>query len=156
MCDIIYPEKIIRHRAKQYTKKRQPYKAYNNAYWNWTDIFDEIDNLKKVNNKGYMKNVSQKYGINYVIPFVVNIHNGITKNLIILMMKIEEEIKGYLVMMKKEPFLNTLKYNILIKIYHYVMKTLKLQHLNIIHPYINNIILMRVMDGVQILRKNGD
>ena len=53
------------YRSKKFTKKRNPYKAYNNAEWNWDSVFYEINNLKINNKKGYIKIISKKYGINY-------------------------------------------------------------------------------------------
>ena len=47
----------------KFTEKRNPYKKYQKAKWNWTDIFNEI-NLSKGEAK-IMKNISKKYNINY-------------------------------------------------------------------------------------------
>jgi len=59
------PVKINRHRRKKFTKIKNPYKAYNNAKWNWSDVFKEINHLKTENKKGYIRHISKKYGINY-------------------------------------------------------------------------------------------
>src|ERR1700731_1802199 len=58
------PKKIKRKRIKKFTKNRQPYKTYLQADWIWTDIFKEIDKLKSIN-LTYLKDTSEKYGINY-------------------------------------------------------------------------------------------
>ena len=51
--------------TKKFTEKRDPYKSYNLAKWNWNDVFLEIEELKKVISEGYMKQISKKYGIRY-------------------------------------------------------------------------------------------
>jgi len=57
--------KYIKYRTcKKYTEKRNPYKSYLGANWKWSDIFNEIDNLKK-NTNNFIKHVSTKYGIKY-------------------------------------------------------------------------------------------
>ena len=38
------PIKTKRHRESKFTEKRNPYKKYLNAKWEWTDIFYEIEN----------------------------------------------------------------------------------------------------------------
>lgn len=48
---------------KEFTEKRRPYKSYKLAKWIWKDIFFEIDELKKKMNYGYLKLISEKYGI---------------------------------------------------------------------------------------------
>ena len=58
------PIKIIRKHNKTYTKKRQPYKTYLQADWNWSDIFKEIEDTKKYSST-YLKDISNKYGIKY-------------------------------------------------------------------------------------------
>ena len=54
------PIKITRIRKSKFTEKRNPYKKYLDAKWNWTDIFSEIDNTKLS-----IKEISKKYNINY-------------------------------------------------------------------------------------------
>src|SRR3972149_4618506 len=61
-CDL--PKNIKRKQAKKFTKKRQPYKTYLKANWVWTDIFLELDQLKKVSDT-FLKDTSLKYGIIY-------------------------------------------------------------------------------------------
>lgn len=58
------PKNIKRERSKKFTKKRQPYKTYLQANWVWTDIFLELDQLKKVSDT-FLKDTSLKYGIVY-------------------------------------------------------------------------------------------
>jgi hypothetical protein len=48
---------------QKFTQKRRPYKKYNLADWKWEDIFFEIDELSLKMNQGYIKIVSEKYGI---------------------------------------------------------------------------------------------
>ena len=55
------PLKIKRLREYKFTEKRNPYKKYLNAKWNWTDIFIEIETSNET-----MKTISKKYNINYV------------------------------------------------------------------------------------------
>ncbi len=54
------PIKITRIRKSKFTEKRNPYKKYLDAKWNWTDIFNEIDNTKTS-----IKEISKRYNINY-------------------------------------------------------------------------------------------
>ena len=54
------PLKIKRLRENKFTEKRNPYKKYLNAKWNWNDIFNEI-NKKELT----IKQISKKYNINY-------------------------------------------------------------------------------------------
>ena len=54
------PLKIKRLRESKFTEKRNPYKKYLNAKWNWTDIFNEIDKKELT-----IKQISEKYNINY-------------------------------------------------------------------------------------------
>jgi hypothetical protein len=51
-------------RESKFTEKRNPYKKYNKAKWNWTEIFKEIDLLKNDTSK-ILKATSKKYNINY-------------------------------------------------------------------------------------------
>jgi hypothetical protein len=53
-----------RIRESKFTEKRNPYKKYQKAKWNWTDIFKEIDLLKN-NTSKILKKTSIKYNINY-------------------------------------------------------------------------------------------
>jgi hypothetical protein len=64
MNNINLPKKIRRNRTKKFTKKRQPYKSYLQADWTWSDVFLEIDDLKKTDDT-FLKTISLKYGINY-------------------------------------------------------------------------------------------
>ncbi len=50
---------------QKFTQKRRPYKKYNLAKWKWDDIFLEINKLSLTMSQGYIKNVSEKYGILY-------------------------------------------------------------------------------------------
>ena len=58
------PLKIQRIRNKSLTTKRRNYKPYRKAKWIWTDIFNELDDLK-TKNKKFIKCISSKYGIVY-------------------------------------------------------------------------------------------
>lgn len=66
MSNIMYimtikiPLKINRIRKNNFTEKRNPYKKYLSAKWNWTDIITEINDSKLS-----MKEISKKYNINY-------------------------------------------------------------------------------------------
>ena len=53
-------------RESKFTEKRNPYKKYNKAKWNWAEIFEEINLLKNETPK-ILKEMSKKYGINYKI-----------------------------------------------------------------------------------------
>lgn len=64
MNSCILPKNIKRKRAKKFTKNRQPYKTYLQANWVWSDIFLELDQLKKVSDT-FLKDISLKYGIVY-------------------------------------------------------------------------------------------
>ena len=59
------PKIIKRNRKNKFTKKRRPYKSYNEAKWNWNDIFKEIDELKNNKTKNFLKIISIKHGIVY-------------------------------------------------------------------------------------------
>ena len=59
------PKITKRNRNKKFTVKRRPYKSYNEAKWNWSDIFIEIDQLIIDKNKNFFKITSIKYGIVY-------------------------------------------------------------------------------------------
>lgn len=39
---------------KKYTKKRNPYKTYSDANWNWNDLFIKIDLLKRTMKTSWM------------------------------------------------------------------------------------------------------
>ena len=54
------PIKITRIRKSKFTEKRNPYKKYLDAKWNWTDIINEINNTKTS-----IKEISKRYNINY-------------------------------------------------------------------------------------------
>jgi|SRR5271154_3900206 len=58
------PKHIKIKRNKKYTKIRKPYKTYQNAEWNWSNIFIEIDELKITSNT-YLKDITEKYGMIY-------------------------------------------------------------------------------------------
>ena len=59
-------EQNAKKKSKKYkfTEKRNPYKKYFYAKWNWTDIFLEIELLKDLDYK-IIKTISEKYNINY-------------------------------------------------------------------------------------------
>jgi hypothetical protein len=58
------PKVIKRKRENTYTEKRNPYKSYLYAKWEWSEVFNEIDKLKNTN-KFFLKETSKKYGIKY-------------------------------------------------------------------------------------------
>jgi len=58
-------KKIVKKRKPKFTKVRRPYKQYQYADWEWSDIFKEIDLLKTTVKKGYFLFISDKYGILY-------------------------------------------------------------------------------------------
>ena len=64
MNKIVNPIKINKLREQKFTEKRNPYKRYIKAKWNWIDIFNEIESLKNDESK-VIKNVALKYNINY-------------------------------------------------------------------------------------------
>ena len=57
------PLNIKKAKENKFTEKRNPYKKYQKAKWNWTDIFLEIESLKD-ESKIFVK-ISDKYNINY-------------------------------------------------------------------------------------------
>ncbi len=59
------PKITKRKRNKKFTVKRRPYKSYNDAKWNWTDVFIEINQLIIDKNKNFFKITPIKYGIVY-------------------------------------------------------------------------------------------
>ena len=63
--EIVESKKIKRLREQTFTEKRNPYKKYQKAKWNWTDIFNEIDEMKSLKISKFIKKVSNKYGIKY-------------------------------------------------------------------------------------------
>jgi transposase len=62
--DKIKPLKIKRNRDKTFTTKRNNYKSYHNAKWTWTEILNELDNIKN-KEKNFIKVISLKYNIVY-------------------------------------------------------------------------------------------
>ena len=52
-------------RKQKFTEKRRPYKKYLSAKWNWSDVLEEIFELSKTCKQGYIKKISDKYGIVY-------------------------------------------------------------------------------------------
>ena len=58
------PKSIKQKRNKKFTEKKSPYKSYFCANWVWSDIFNEIDEIKETG-KNYLKETSKKYGIKY-------------------------------------------------------------------------------------------
>lgn len=61
--NLIIPLKLKRLRETKFTEKKNPYKKYNKAGWNWIDIFLEIESLKE--QPKIIKLISTKYNINY-------------------------------------------------------------------------------------------
>jgi hypothetical protein len=64
MSKTVNSVKIKKIREQKFTKIKNPYKRYNKAKWNWSDIFTEIEFLKDEEPK-VIKNISVKYNINY-------------------------------------------------------------------------------------------
>jgi hypothetical protein len=58
------PKVIKRKRENTYTEKRNPYKSYLYAKWEWSEVFNEMDELKNTNTF-FLKDTSKKYGIKY-------------------------------------------------------------------------------------------
>ena len=62
-----FKQKITkRNRNKKFTIKRRPYKSYNDAKLNWSDVFIEIDQLiidKNKNNKIIIDNKEHREDI---------------------------------------------------------------------------------------------
>ena len=44
-------KKIKKIRTPKFTEKRNQYKKYQYAKWNWTDIFEEIKLFNEIDNK---------------------------------------------------------------------------------------------------------
>jgi hypothetical protein len=58
------PRTIIPRPKVYFPKTRNNYRKYNNADWDWNDIFEEIETLK-ITEANYIKIVSTKYNIKY-------------------------------------------------------------------------------------------
>ena len=58
------PNQIQRLRNNNFTEKRNPYKQYHKAKWQWLDVFKEIDELRSQNVIEFFNNISDKFGIN--------------------------------------------------------------------------------------------
>ena len=85
----IKSKKIKRSREPSFTKIRNPYKKYQCADWNWTDILNEIKELKDLKVSKFIKKISDKYGIKY--KTLLNKYNMHENNKI---MNINEENRG--------------------------------------------------------------
>lgn len=59
------PIKISRKKRKNYTQKRNNYKNYAYANWNWHQIYQEINELEDSGEHKYIRIISKKYNINY-------------------------------------------------------------------------------------------
>lgn len=59
------PKKIKEHRKEKYPSKRNNYRKYKNATWEWKNVFNEIDVLKENNVNNFVSIISQKYNIPY-------------------------------------------------------------------------------------------
>ncbi len=59
------PKITKQKRNKKFTVKKRPYKSYNDAKQNQTDVFIKIDQLIIDKNKNFFKITSIKYGIVY-------------------------------------------------------------------------------------------
>ncbi len=62
--DSFKPTVIKRNRDKTFTEKRNNYKTYNKAKWDWSNVFIEIDELKANKTAKFFKIIAKKYGIN--------------------------------------------------------------------------------------------
>ncbi len=96
---------IQRHRESKFTAKRSPYKKYQKACWIWTNVFDEIDLLRETINTGFIKTISDKYGIKY--KTLLNKYNNYKNNNII---NVNNENRGE----NKQIFKDTEEYEIYI------------------------------------------
>ena len=67
-----------RLREKVFTEKRQPYKSYLKATWKWSDIFNEITNLKLTKLLLIIKNIEEDI-INFLITTMNLIYLIISK-----------------------------------------------------------------------------
>jgi hypothetical protein len=63
--DNLRSQKIKRLKDTKFTELRNPYKKYNKAKWNWTEIFIEIESLKDDNSSKILTSTAKKYNINY-------------------------------------------------------------------------------------------
>ena len=54
------PVNIKRYRERKFTEKRDNYKNYNNAKWDWNDIFAKIENKERCK-----KEIAKAYNIKY-------------------------------------------------------------------------------------------
>ncbi len=54
------PKTIKKYKKRKFTEKRNNYKNYNDAKWNWNDIFIEI-----YETKSNIKSIAIKYNIVY-------------------------------------------------------------------------------------------
>ena len=59
------PIKIKKLRKTEYPTKRNNYRSYKNAKWNWEDAFKDIEILKRQNDSSFIKKISTKYNIPY-------------------------------------------------------------------------------------------
>ena len=59
---MLSPKTYKRVRNK-FPKKRNNYRKYSSATWNWVDIFNEIDVMRLNNSGSYIKSVAEKYNI---------------------------------------------------------------------------------------------
>jgi hypothetical protein len=59
----IEPIQIKRTKNSKFTEKRNPYKKYQKAKWEWIDVFLEIQFL--IDEPNIIKNTAKKYNINY-------------------------------------------------------------------------------------------
>ena len=60
---IIEPIQIKRSKNPKFTEKRNPYKKYQKAKWEWIDVFLEIQSL--IDEPNIIKNTAKKFNINY-------------------------------------------------------------------------------------------
>jgi transposase len=59
------PQNIKNPIKYRYPSKRNNYKKYQYADWDWNDVLVEINETREIIEKGYMKYISNKYNINY-------------------------------------------------------------------------------------------
>ena len=59
------PKKIKKIRKVKYPKKRDNYRRYSNADWEWEDVLKDVETQKDGGDNHYMKTISERYNIKY-------------------------------------------------------------------------------------------
>src|SRR5271170_8034720 len=150
------PKTIKRTKYKKFTEKRSPYKAYLDAKWSWSDIFIEIDELKKTS-IDHLKVISKKYGIVY--STLANKYTKYCNNEENIMVNINNENRGgsnktFSDETEKELY-EHIKTNFIDKNRPLTNEIIKQIALKNIIKDIMILFLMQVTDGVHLLKRNG-